>query len=112
MTDYIAIATTLSSTARGIGHSANMIRASETPQASALDQCARNCDEAATAIRTLIAERDKSLSAIGEVLDHELRDVELEDALKAVGIYTYGPDAERFEQMFAAAMKCRAALKP
>lgn len=40
----------LHSTARGLEHAANMIRAGETPQASALDQCAKNCDAAANAI--------------------------------------------------------------
>ena len=37
----------------------------------------------------------------------KLTDVELEAALTEVGIFVYGPDAERFEKMFAAAMKCR-----
>jgi hypothetical protein len=53
---------------------------------------------------------DKTLAAIGEALDHELRDVELEAALHAVGIGVYGPDATKFETMFAAAMKCRATI--
>ena len=36
--------------------------------------------------------------------------VETEDALKVAGIYTYGPDAEKFEAMFAAAMRTRKTL--
>lgn len=51
---------------------------------------------------------DRALAVLGEALDHLLEDVELEDALIAVGISVYGPDATKFEKMFAAAMKCRA----
>ena len=51
---------------------------------------------------------DRALAVLGEALDHLLQDVELEDALTAVGISVYGPDATKFEKMFAAAMKCRA----
>lgn len=51
------LAETLHSTARGLEHAANMIRAGETPQASALDQCAKNCDDAGRAIRAMKVEK-------------------------------------------------------
>jgi len=50
---------------------------------------------------------DDLLAQIGEAGSHDLNDVELEAALAAVGIFSYGPDAERFEVMFQAAMKAR-----
>ena len=61
-------------------------------------------------VAVLTAERGRLLARIGAMEDAELRDIELEEALKSVGIYAYGPDAERFETMFAAAMRARQAL--
>jgi hypothetical protein len=55
------------------------------------------------------AERIASLEA---ALAPELSDVEAEAALVSEGIHTWGPDAERFERMFAVVMRHRQALDP
>lgn len=46
-------------------------------------------------------------NALADALSHELNDTEIEDAMKSEGIYTWGPDGERFERMFAVVMKLR-----
>ena len=92
--------------------------ASDLGSACGIVDCPQ-CANAAISIQRAFEERerklrDRHLADLGEALDHLLQDVELEDALTAVGIGVYGPDATKFEKMFAAAMKCRerfAALK-
>ncbi len=56
---------------------------------------------------------ETTLALIGEVRrlrSPELEDVEVEAALNSVGITVWGPDGERFQKMFAAAMSARQAL--
>lgn len=48
--------------------------------------------------------------AIELVLTAEISDSEAERVLASEGIYTWGPDAERFERMFAFLMKMRRAV--
>ena len=62
------------------------------------------CLEAADRIEALEAENERLRST-------NLTDVELEAACHAVGIFLYGPDAERFEKMFDAAMTARTARR-
>lgn len=50
-----------------------------------------------------------SIDEIVEGMSAQPADWELEDALVAEGIYEYGPDASRFERMFARVMHLRVA---
>lgn len=59
---------------------------------------------------TLRAEVERWKTVHCVAVDHEVTDVEIEDALKSEGIYVWGPDGERFQRMFAVVMKLRAAL--
>lgn len=66
---------------------------------------ARHRSTAATAERARIVALEDALETMG---NPEVSDIEIEDALKAEGIYVWGLDGERFCRMFAIVMKLRA----
>ena len=62
-------------------------------------------------LAALVAERDGLAAKLARIDCHELTDVEIEAALTSEGVHTWGPDGERFERMFRAAMKARTTIQ-
>ena len=80
-------------------------------EAEALERVIEQLEAEKAARAKTIMENAALKAEIERLRSTNLTDVELEAACHAVGIFVYGPDAERFEKMFDAAMTARTALE-